>query len=59
MGKLKGIGPNHIELPLCFALDICNSPYLYVVSVIRQVAKVATQCIYGAIHYNSIITSSQ
>jgi len=33
MGKLKGIRPNHIELPLwekrCFALDTCNFSYLY------------------------------
>jgi hypothetical protein len=36
--------------------------YLYVVSVIGQVAKVAriaTCCIYGATHYNSITTLLQ
>jgi hypothetical protein len=40
----------------------CNSPCLYIVNVIGQVARVAkviTCRIYGAIHYNSITTLSQ
>ncbi len=39
------------------ALDTCNSPYLYALNVIKQVARiarVATHHIYSAIHYNSI-----
>jgi hypothetical protein len=60
-GKKKELG--HYEKKGCFAtgltLDTCNSLYLYVVSVIRQVAKVATHHIYGATHYNLIITLSQ
>jgi hypothetical protein len=44
------------------ASDTCNSLYLYVVNVIEQVvrvAKVITHHIYGATHYNSIITLLQ
>jgi hypothetical protein len=63
MGKLKEIGPNqlncHYEKKGCFALDTCNFSYLYDVSVIRQVARVATHYIYGAIHYNSITSLLQ
>jgi hypothetical protein len=36
-----------------------NSPYLYVVSVIQQVARVAIHYIYSATHYNLITTLSQ
>jgi hypothetical protein len=42
------------------ALDNCNSPYLYIVSVIKQVAIVATVVIhriYSATHYNFVTTT--
>ncbi len=41
------------------ASDTCNSPYLYVANVIKQVTRVTTHHIYGATHYNSITTLSQ
>jgi hypothetical protein len=40
-------------------LDICNSPNLYVVSPIEQVAKVAIHRVYNVTHYNLITTLSQ
>jgi hypothetical protein len=46
----------------CFAIGLATHRILYVVSVIRQVARVARiiiHCIYGATHYNSNATLSQ
>jgi len=56
---MKKRGVLHLALQFNFwvALDTCNSPYLYVVSAIGQVAgvaKVATHHIYDATHYNSM-----
>jgi hypothetical protein len=51
-----------LQLNFWIASDTCNSPYLYVVSAIEQVAKVAkvvTHHICDATHYNSITTLSQ
>jgi len=53
----KGVLQLALQLNFQVALETCNSPYLYVVSDIKQVAKVArvaTHCIYGATHYNLI-----
>ncbi len=44
-----------LQLNFLVALDTCNSPYLYVMRAIGQVAKVARI----ATHYNSIITLLQ
>jgi len=59
---MKKMGVLQLALQLNFwvALDICNSSYLHVVSVIKQVARitrVATHHIYGATHYNFVVTT--
>jgi hypothetical protein len=53
----KGVLQLALQLNFSLTLNTCNSSYLYVISVIRQVAKVtriAIHCIYGATHYNSL-----
>jgi hypothetical protein len=60
--KKKGVLQLALQLNFWVALDICNSPYLYAMSAIKQVARVvriAIHHIYGAIHYNSITILSQ
>jgi hypothetical protein len=48
-----------LQLNFWIASDVSNLPYLYAMNAIGQVARVATYCIYNAIHYNSITTFSQ
>ncbi len=60
--KKKGVLQLALQLNFWVASNTCNSPYLYIMSVIEQVvtiAKVAIHHIYDAIHYNSITTLSQ
>jgi hypothetical protein len=48
-----------LQLNLWVTLDTCNSLYLYVVSVNKQVSWVAIHHIYNATHYNSIAVLSK
>jgi hypothetical protein len=57
--KKRGVLQLDFQLNFWVTLDTFNSSYLYTMSVIEQVARVATHHIYGAIHYNSITTLSQ
>jgi len=55
----KGVLQLALQFNFWVESDICNSLYLYAVSAIGQVARVATHRIYGATHYNSITTLLQ
>jgi putative flippase GtrA len=57
--RKRGVLQLALQLNFSVAFNICNSPYLYVVNVIGQVARVAIHYIYDATHYNSITTLSQ
>jgi hypothetical protein len=54
----KGSFAIGLAIQFLIALDICNSPYLYIMSAIGQVVRLVTHHIYGATHYNSIATLS-
>jgi len=54
----RGVLELAFQLNFWVASDTCNSLYLYVMSAIGQVARVATHRIYDATHYNSIATLS-
>jgi hypothetical protein len=55
--RKKGILQLALQLNFWVALNTCNSPYVYIVNAIGQVAKVAIHRIYGAIHYNFVATT--
>ncbi len=60
--RKRGVLQLALQLNFWITSDTCNSPYLYAMSAIGQVARatrVTTHCIYGAIHYNLITTLLQ
>jgi hypothetical protein len=60
--RKKGVLQLALQLNFWIALDTWNSTYLYAMTVIKQVTKVARVAIhriYNATHYNSITTLSQ
>jgi hypothetical protein len=57
--RKRGVLQLALQFNFWVVLDICNSLYLYTMSVIKKVARIATLKIYGAICYNSITTLSQ